>query len=94
MNCQTCASIVGPSAAAFAGFAFGGAYFVALRRTVSLFATGGGWLQLSALTLGRLLATAIFFTFAARLGAVLLLAAFLGFLLARTVAVRFLGSGQ
>lgn len=94
MSCQSCASIVGTSTAAFAGFAFGVAYFIVLRRTVSLFTAGGGWLPLSALTLGRLVAVTVFFTFVARLGAAPLLAAFLAFLLARAAVLRFFGSGE
>lgn len=94
MICQTCASVAGVSAAAFAGFAFGVAYFIVLRRTVSLFAAGGGWLPLSALTLGRLVAVTVFFAFAARLGAAPLLAAFLALLLARAAVLRFFRSGE
>lgn len=95
MICETCPSIAGAAfAAVLAGFFFGIAYFVAMRRTVSLFAAGGGWRELSALTLGRLVAIAVFFTFVARLGAAPLLAAFLGFLLARAATVRFLGDRE
>jgi hypothetical protein len=95
MICETCPSIAGAVfAAALTGFVFGVAYFVALRRTVSLFVANGGWWELSALTLGRLVAITVFFTFAARLGAAPLLAAFLGFLLARAATVRFVGSRE
>ena len=70
------------------GFAFGLAYFEALRRTISLFAAGRGWLAPVALTLGRIAAAVIVLVIAAMLGAASLLATFLGFLLARTVATR------
>jgi len=76
------------AATAFAGFAFGLAYFAALHKTAALFAAGAGWLGPSALTLGRIGAATIFFAFAAKLGATLLLAAFLGFLAARVTALR------
>lgn len=95
MICETCPSIAGTVfAAALMGFVFGIAYFIALRRTVSLFVASGGWWELSALTLGRLVAIAVFFMLLARLGAVPLLAAFLGFLLARAATVRFLGGRE
>jgi hypothetical protein len=66
-------------------------YFLALRRTAILFASGRGWLAPVALTLGRIGAAALFLGFAARLGATVLLAAFGGFLLARAVALRAAG---
>ncbi|MGO8952977.1 MAG: ATP synthase subunit I [Rhodomicrobium sp.] len=78
-------------AMAFAGFAFGLLYFIALRWTVTLFAGRGGWLGPLALTLGRIGAAAVFLAAAARMGAATLLAAFLGFLLARTLALRAAG---
>lgn len=73
---------------AFVGFAFGLAYFAALRQTAALFASGSGWLAPSALTVGRIGAITLVLTAAAKLGALPLLAAFLGFLLARAVALR------
>jgi hypothetical protein len=75
-------------AMAFAGFAFGLVYFVALHRTVALFSAGGGWLGPSALTLGRIVAITIVLALAARLGAAALLATFFGFLAARAVALH------
>lgn len=73
---------------AFAGFAFGLAYFATLKRSVALLATRRGWLGPVALTLGRIGAAVGFLFIAAKLGAAPLLAAFLGFLLARTLALR------
>lgn len=73
---------------AFAGIAFGLVYFAALRRTIALFTAGRGWLGLLAGTLGRIGAAVVFLAVAAKLGAAPLLAAFLGFLLARGVALR------
>ena len=73
---------------AFAGCAFGLFYFTALRRTILVLAERRGWAVPLTLTLGRVAAAIVFLIFAARLGAVSLLAAFLGFLLARVVAIR------
>jgi len=75
-------------AGAVAGFGFGVAYFAALRRTTDLFGAGGGRFVPVALTIGRLAGALVLFGVAARLGALPLLASFLGFLLARTVALR------
>jgi len=72
---------------ALAGFGFGLAYFAILRRTVVLFVAGRGWRGPLGLTLARLGAAALFFGVAVQQGAAALLAALLGFLLARTVAV-------
>jgi len=74
--------------AALAGLAFGLVYFQALRRTVDLFAGGCGWLGPVGLTLARIAGAAVFLTFLARFGAIPLLAGFLGFLLARMIALR------
>jgi hypothetical protein len=71
-----------------AGFALGLAYFAALRRGVALFAAGSGvWAPL-ALTVARLGAAAAAMTGAAMIGAMPLLALFVGFLVARVVALR------
>lgn len=75
-------------AMAVAGFAAGLAYFASLRRTATLLAAGRGWPGALSLTLARFAAAALFLAFAASLGAISLLAAFGGFLLARAVAVR------
>ena len=74
--------------AATAGLAFGLAYFAVLRRTSDLYGTGGSRLVPAALTLGRVAGAMLFFGFAARLGALPLLAVFGGFLLARLLALR------
>ena len=76
------------SASLLAGLGFGFAYFTMLRRTVAYFGAGAGYLAPAALTLARIAAAVIFFACAARLGALPLLAGFLGFLLARTWALR------
>jgi hypothetical protein len=73
---------------ALAGVAFGIVYFTALRRSVSLYCEGRGRLGPVALTLGRLAAAALLLGLAAGLGAVPLLASFLGFFAARVIALR------
>ncbi|HXP73167.1 MAG TPA: ATP synthase subunit I [Stellaceae bacterium] len=73
---------------AVVGAIVGFVYFACLRRTVALFAGGGGWAGPAALTLVRVGAAVVVLGFAARLGAVALLAAFLGLLVARTIAMR------
>ncbi len=73
---------------AVAGIMLGLVYFACLRRTVALFAGGGGWVGLAALTLARLGAAGVVLAFTARFGAMALMAAFLGFLVARTIALR------
>jgi hypothetical protein len=76
------------SGGAAAGLVFGLVHFAALRRTVELYSAGRGRLAAAALTLGRITAAIVFFGLAAKLGALPLLSAFLGFLLARTLALR------
>lgn len=71
-----------------AGFAFGFVYFAALKRSVALFVGSTSWLGPLALTLGRIGAAIAFLFIAAKLGAAPLLAAFIGFLLARALALR------
>jgi len=73
---------------AFIGFALGLVYFAALRRTVALFAARRGWFAPVALTLGRIGVAIIVLVLAVKLGAASLLATFVGFLLARTMAIR------
>jgi len=72
----------------FAGFVFGFAYFVVLRRTIDLYIAGRGRLVPALLTLGRLGALTLFLVITARNGALPLLASFIGFLMARAVALR------
>ena len=73
---------------AVAGLAFGFVYFASLKRSVSLFVGGKGWLGPLALTLGRIGAAAALLFVAAQLGAAPLLASFIGFLMARALALR------
>jgi hypothetical protein len=76
------------SAMAAAGLTVGLGYFALLRRTVQLYGSGHSHLGPVAFTLARLVGAAVSLAFAARLGAPSLLAAFLGFLAARTIALR------
>jgi F1F0 ATPase subunit 2 len=75
-------------AGAVTGFAGGLVYFAALGRTVTLLASGKSWLGALALSLGRLGTAVIVLLLLSRLGAAPLLAALLGFLAARAVALR------
>ena len=75
-------------AATLAGLVVGFVHFAALRRTVDLYSAGRGRLAVAALTFGRITAAIVFFGLAARLGVLPLLSAFLGFLLARLLALR------
>ena len=75
-------------AATLAGLVVGLVHFAALRRTVDLYSAGRGRLAAAALTLGRIAGTIVFFCLAAKLGALPLLSSFLGFLLARTLALH------
>ena len=76
------------SAAALVGLVVGLVYFAALRRAVELYTKGRSGFTAIALTLGRIAVAIAFFGLAARLGALLLLSSFLGFLLARVLALR------
>ncbi|HEX8011047.1 MAG TPA: ATP synthase subunit I [Casimicrobiaceae bacterium] len=71
------------------GLVGGAIYFAALRRAVQLyvFARAGRHVLL-ALTLARIAGAAILLVFAAKLGALPLLAVLAGFLLARALALR------
>jgi F1F0 ATPase subunit 2 len=71
-----------------AGFGLGLLYFEALRRTVARFTARDGWPAPVALTVGRMGVAAAVLAVAARAGAATLLVTFLGFLLARTVALH------
>lgn len=70
------------------GALFGWGYFATLRRTARYLCAGGRALCVSALTIGRLVAAAVFLWLAARAGAWPLLTALFGFLAARWVAVH------
>jgi len=85
---MTDAGLALASAWAVAGFGFGLGYFAAVRRTVGFYGAGGRALVPLALTLGRIAGAIVMFGCAARFGALPLLAAFVGFLLARTLALR------
>lgn len=71
-----------------AGVLLGLAYFACLRWTAELFAAEGGWARPALLTLGRFVVVTAAFGLAARWGAIPLLAAFAGFLVARGLALR------
>ena len=73
--------------AAALGAVGGWAYFRMLRLTVDSFVTGRGWRRVVALSLGRLCGVGVLFWMAVQFGAVPLLAAFAGFLLARRFAL-------
>lgn len=73
---------------ALSGLAFGAVYFAALRRSAARLAGDGEALRAAGTALGRIVVAAIFFAAAARFGALPLLAALLGFLIARTLFVR------
>ena len=75
-------------AGAFAGLVVGLVHFAALWWSIERYSAGRGQLAAAALTLGRNAGTIVFLGLAARLGALPLLASFLGFLLARTLALR------
>ncbi len=70
------------------GLIVGLAYFRGLRFTANLFVEGRGWALLLALTLVRLAGVIAVLLLAVRFGAVALMACFLGFLMARMIAVR------
>ena len=73
---------------AVSGLFFGLGYFIVLQRTAGLLAGGRGRLLPVALTSGRIAAAILFLGVAARFGVLPLLTAFLGFLLARALALR------
>ena len=75
-------------AAAFAGVVVGLVHFAALWRSIELYSAGWGQLAATALTLGRIAGTIVFLVLVVRLGALPLLSSFLGFLLARALALH------
>ncbi len=91
MNALLLSVIAQAAAMALAGFVFGLVYFAALERTALLLVSGRGWLGPLAFTLGRMAAAVIFLGLAAKFGALTLAAAFIGFLLARSFALRGAG---
>jgi F1F0 ATPase subunit 2 len=94
MNHHVTATLALASGSALAGIAFGLAYFTALRRNVDLYCTGRSPLGLMVLLLVRIAAAALAFALLAALGALPLLAGFLGFLMARSLALRSVSRGS
>jgi N-ATPase, AtpR subunit len=80
-----------PIAAWLAGFVFGLVYFAAVEQTALLLAARRGLIGPISLTVGRVAAATLFLALAAQFGDASLLGAFLGFLLARAVALRKAG---
>jgi N-ATPase, AtpR subunit len=83
-----------PVVAGLAGFVFGLFYFAAVERTAVLIASKKSALAPISLTLGRVVAATAFLALATQFGDASLLSAFLGFLLARTVALRKAGRAR
>jgi hypothetical protein len=71
-----------------AGFGIGLVYFAVLRRSIEAFAADGRRLMPAMLALARIAAIVTFLGLAARAGALPLLLALLGFLMARMLALR------
>ena len=89
MSTAAFATLFGQVVLALAGGSgFGAVYFAALHRTADSYVAGRGWMNPTALTLGRIVTAGGFFALAASFGAMPLLTAFLGFLVARSLAVR------
>jgi len=82
------ASVARTALFAIAGLAFGWAYFAALRRTVDVYVTGRHRFMPAILTLARIAGATVFLAAAVQFGALALLMAFLGFLAARSLALR------
>jgi hypothetical protein len=84
------ASTAAVSVAAFAvaGLILGLAYFAALWRTVALLVDRSPWLAPVALTLGRIGGAVLLLGGAVRFGAPDLIAAFVGIIIARLIAMR------
>ena len=75
-------------ASALAGGVFGWLYFRAMRHTVQRLVAGASAGAVAGLTLVRIAIAGLLALFLARWGAAMLLAAFAGFLIARTVMLR------
>jgi hypothetical protein len=88
MTLEHVSIVVPAAAAALTGFIFGLAYFAAMRATVARIVAGAGWLLPTAFTAARMIAMAMLLFLMVRFGAVPLLAAFIGFLIARQFALR------
>lgn len=85
------ADILRAAAAALAGYLLGYLYFSALRGTVDAFVARKCWWCLLTTSLLRVLGAAALLASAARFGAVALLTALIGFLIARARALRARG---
>ena len=81
-------TLVLASVMALSGLAYGLAYFQMLRRTADLVVGGCGWLGPAGLTLSRIAGAVVLLSFMTGLGAVPLLAGFLGFLVARAIGLH------
>ena len=81
-------SAVLAAAWAVGGLLLGAAYFAALWRTSGLLFAGGGRAMPAILTLGRFAAAVLVLAAATRCGAMPLLTAFFGFLIARGIALH------
>jgi F1F0 ATPase subunit 2 len=80
-------SVIVGIAACIGGIALGLAYFTAMRWSTDAFVKGDDWRQALLLTLARLAGAGIVFVIIAQAGAVALLSAFVGFLVARALAL-------
>lgn len=76
------------AATAAGGLVLGLGYFMALQWTADLYGSGRSRIAAGLLTIGRIAAIVLFLVLAARFGALPLLTAFLGFLVARGIALR------
>jgi N-ATPase, AtpR subunit len=81
-------SLIALPVALAAGIVVGLVYFRLLDKSIALYGRQGRWFGPVALTLGRLLGVGLLLALAAHFGALPLLAAFAGFLLARAIALR------
>jgi hypothetical protein len=82
------ATLVRVALFAVAGLALGAAYFLVLRRTVEVYLSGRQLFVPAFLTVARIAGAIVLLVVAGQFGAMALLAAFLGFLGARTLALR------
>ncbi len=74
-------------AACIGGIALGLAYFTAMRWSTDAFVQGDDWRRALMLTLVRLAGAAVAFVLIAQAGPVALVSAFVGFLIARALAL-------
>ncbi len=74
-------------AACIGGVALGLAYFSALKRSTDVFAQDDGWRLALLLTVARFAGAAVVFFLIAQAGAVALISSFVGFLIARSLAL-------